>query len=329
MEEEEEEGEGQEGEHMDVDTHVGCYTAENVPQGFSQEQVSEFHETHLMYACHSGDVDIVRQMLACQYGPVNLNSQIMPNKWTALMYACQAGSLQIVELLFKKSDSYEEEGKKIKVDLKNNEGDTALMVACSFDFHDDQPDIIKLLLAKGADVNLENNQGETPIELCIITEFKDGLQALLDHKGEGELTRGTLDKVYEKVLEEYDFESETIDLFYSKKNKNLNRLADLALIEANKHKEETGKKWPIHVQQIVDYAKREADKRLKEPAKGGRRKSRKRRRRKTKSISGRRKRISRRRRKTKSGSGRRRKSIRRTKTKSGKKANGSASQQNV
>jgi ankyrin repeat protein len=193
------------------------------------------------------------------------------------MYACQAGSLQIVKLLFEKSDNYEE-GKKIEVDLQNDEGDTALMVACSFDFHENQDKIVKLLLEKGANVNLENNQGETPIELCIITEFKDGLQALLDYKGKGALTRETLDTVYKKVLEEYDFESETIDLLHVKKNKNLSRLADLALIEASWLKTLHGEKWPDHIKQMLEFAKQEADKQFGKPANGGRR---------TKSISGR------------------------------------------
>jgi ankyrin repeat protein len=60
------------------------------------------------------------------------------------------GYLEVVKLLLEKG---------AKVDVKNNFGNTALLIASG----NGQSDVVKLLLDKGASVDLGNNQGVTPL----------------------------------------------------------------------------------------------------------------------------------------------------------------------
>lgn len=75
---------------------------------------------------------------------------------TVLMMAVILRKVSVVQVILSGGDP--------GINLKNNDGETALMIAASSD-GDEQDQIIKLLLDSGANKNLKNNNGQTAYEI--------------------------------------------------------------------------------------------------------------------------------------------------------------------
>ncbi len=78
----------------------------------------------------------------------DVNAQNPTNEGTLLHYAAASGNKEFVELLL---------GKSAKIDIQDNHGDTALIVAAIYG----RLNIVKLLLEKGAKIDIQNNNGDT------------------------------------------------------------------------------------------------------------------------------------------------------------------------
>ena len=59
-----------------------------------------------------------------------------------------------------------------EINFQNNNGNTALMVACQLE----RVEVVKILLAHGADTQIESKYGQKAIELTRSQEIKDLLQ---------------------------------------------------------------------------------------------------------------------------------------------------------
>jgi hypothetical protein len=254
--------------------------------GWTLFSATRKHNQNLIDYCHQGNVAGVEEFLSCPYATPSLNAQSSYFSSTPLMMACQNSHLDVVKILFAKSDEYTDPSKKIDVNLTNDEGDTALLIACSFGEQENQVEILRILLERGADVNMTNVYKESAMELCIISDFKEGFKILLSTPSSPPLTKETLDKLYKRVIEEYYTNDETnemdetdhmydyMNLLNAKKNKNISKLADLALKTVNKN---GGIKssWPEHVKEVFRYAQMEETERSLRPARGGKKRNRK------------------------------------------------------
>ena len=255
--------------------------------GWTLFSATKKHNQNLIDYCHQGNVEGVEEFLNCPYATPSLNAQSSYYSSTPLMMACQNSHLDVVKILFAKSDEYTDPNKKIDVNLTNDEGDTALLIACSFGRQNNQVEILRILLERGADVNMTNVYEESAMELCIISDFKEGFRMLLSTPSNPPLTKGTLDKLYQRAIEEYyttDDETnstpetshmyEYMNLLNAKKNKNISKLADLALKTVNENGGIKGS-WPEHLQEVFRYAQMEETERSLQPARGGKKRNRK------------------------------------------------------
>lgn len=114
-------------------------------------------DTPLMLACvtHSiGHPVEVIQLLLNRGADINVKNH---NGTTALMKACTNGNVKIVEFLLKN-------GAANNINEKNKYGDTALTVACIYNYNDNI-EIVKLLLNYGADIMATNNQLKTAVHI--------------------------------------------------------------------------------------------------------------------------------------------------------------------
>jgi serine/threonine-protein phosphatase 6 regulatory ankyrin repeat subunit B len=95
---------------------------------------------------------------------------------TPLMLAAQRNYLEEVKILL-------EAGARASINARDNEGKTALMYVKSELYDDASADIIRTLVAAGADVNLADDNGATPLMLLASQDFSEpAIVALL---GEG------------------------------------------------------------------------------------------------------------------------------------------------
>jgi hypothetical protein len=235
---------------------------------WTEADATGIHDTALMTACGDGNLDHIRLLLACQYGKVNLNASMMNSGWTALMYACQNGYLDAVKELFKHSETLEVPD-RMNLDIRSYEGDTALIIACSFGENEknNQHELIQFLLDNGADINITNFQGESAVTQACISNFEEGLQVLLKWPA---LTKETAKRAYLDIIDDTHVREETKRHIIRHYNKNLPKLRDLASKSLPLTTEEISE-LPPHIQEIIKHA-----------SKGGKRKRRITRRKKTK-----------------------------------------------
>lgn len=97
------------------------------------------------------------------YSDINYSDK---NGYTELMYASESKSLsedislRIVKILIEKG---------VNINLSNNEGDTALILA-SRNYH---PHIVEHLLKASANIDIKNNSGKTAMDVATEYEHKE------------------------------------------------------------------------------------------------------------------------------------------------------------
>lgn len=225
---------------------------------WTEADATGVHDTALMTACGDGNLDRIRLLLSCQYGKVNLNASMMNSGWTALMYACQNGHFDAVKELFEHSKTLEVPD-KMDLDIRTHEGDTALIIACSFGKNEknNQRELVKFLLDNGADINITNFQGKSAVTQACISNFEQGLQVLLEWPA---LTEETAKRAYLDIIDNTQVREETKRHIIGHYNKNLPKLTHLSLDSLDLTTEDISK-LPPHVQEIIKHASRKGGKR--------------------------------------------------------------------
>ena len=135
--------------------------------------------TPLDYACCGGHFEIVQTLLQ-----IGANVEARDNhRQTPLMKACWYGQVKTVQLLLEK-------GADIRAESSTT-GATALHAACSYlapnkNQYESVVEIVKMLLAKGADLGAQDKGGYTPLHLaCAGEEDRSKLVEILLEKGAG------------------------------------------------------------------------------------------------------------------------------------------------
>ena len=122
----------------------------------------------LWKAAWEGNVEIIKHQLAAGS---DVNAKAPSIGITPLMAAAVTGQGDAATLLLSKG---------AKPDIKNNEGSTALHMAAFFG----HMQIVKALVARGADVNVINDKSETPLD-TVQGAWSDELTGLYEAIGGG------------------------------------------------------------------------------------------------------------------------------------------------
>lgn len=121
--------------------------------------------TPLMEACACvGDSKVARDIVALLLengAMINISTKI---GMTPFMYACIQGHVEVTKLLIK----------EVYLEAFDNQGWTAIFHA----IENNQPKIVEILVAAGAEVNISNNKGYTPRQVAQFHGFDDILQIL-------------------------------------------------------------------------------------------------------------------------------------------------------
>jgi ankyrin repeat protein len=151
----------------------------------------------LMLASSAGRIEVVRYLLSSVDSDVNHKNK---NGQTPLHYAASKNHPAIVKLLLENNADINAQDNlratplhrassqghidvvrilcgnpKIRIDIQDNEGNTALHLAV-----EDQNDSLAIFLAKsGANVKMENKAEKTPLQLCKDAELKRKLEQFL------------------------------------------------------------------------------------------------------------------------------------------------------
>ena len=124
--------------------------------------------TALFYAAQKGYPGIVELLLAVPGIDVNATG---PDSATPLHIATQNGEVKLVKLLLAAPD--------IDVDASIDDGVTSLYIAAHFNF----PEIVDMLVRRGADVNLATSSGVTSLCTAAKNGYKMVVRALLQAHG--------------------------------------------------------------------------------------------------------------------------------------------------
>lgn len=116
-----------------------------------KDNIDKDGKSLLIYAVIAGDLKIVDELLNLELNP-NIKDKL---GWTSLHYACQQYFPDIVETLLRH---------KVDIEAKDNFGNTPLWRA-TFSSKG-RGEIIKILIAHGANINNKNNSNISPLELA-------------------------------------------------------------------------------------------------------------------------------------------------------------------
>ena len=119
--------------------------------------------TTLIWAASHGDEDVVEGLLACGADPNHKDT----GGSTPLHQSVYASTLERLRLLF---------DAKTDVDMRNNDGDTALTMAAQVE---DRIDLLELLSAHGADIECTNSFDRTPLRLSATENHPKQVSLLL------------------------------------------------------------------------------------------------------------------------------------------------------
>lgn len=106
-------------------------------------------ESPLLNALYEGRRDVLRAMLEAY--PHLINKRRNSDGFTILHIACEYGSSDIVEELLNIQG--------VRINSKDKEGRTALMLACNSTISSDQQRLLQLLLARGASLTMKDKAG--------------------------------------------------------------------------------------------------------------------------------------------------------------------------
>ena len=113
------------------------------------------------------DIELIKQIID---QPNFVNSQLIGWKITPLILATIKGQLEIVEYLL--------ENKQVAVNMKDNDGQTALMYACKNGF----PEIVRYLLSRSdTKVNMQDKGGWTALMWACLKNQSEIVGLLLEH----------------------------------------------------------------------------------------------------------------------------------------------------
>ena len=144
------------------------------PDKVNQAIAKEIND-NLLKAVLSKDIPTIKNLLELGADPnIRLTSH---NKNPILQYLVDDVNLEAVTLLLKKG---------VKVDNKDQDGDTALHVLSQARAPHSKAkiDILELLLKNGADLNKENNAGKTPLECAEENKQKEIADAIIKYANE-------------------------------------------------------------------------------------------------------------------------------------------------
>ncbi|GBG31919.1 Ankyrin repeat and protein kinase domain-containing protein 1 [Hondaea fermentalgiana] len=159
------------------------------------------------------DGDVAGVQRAVQDEPSLLNEAVTTSKSTPLMWTlCEesGGQPVIARWLIERGAN---------LDLQNNNGDTALMLACRYE----QPDTAQLLAERGANLDLQNNNEDTALMLACRFEQPDTAQSLTERGANLDLQNNNGDTAL--MLACYHGQPDTAQLLI-KRNANLDLLND-------------------------------------------------------------------------------------------------------
>jgi ankyrin repeat protein len=111
---------------------------------------NEYKHTALIIACEKGHLEVAKWIVSRDPGQVGIRNKYHKN---SLLMAAEFGQLQVVKFL---TDQFED----IEINIETKRGITPLMFAAGGG-SDKSCEIVKILIAKGADVNRDSNEGDT------------------------------------------------------------------------------------------------------------------------------------------------------------------------
>ena len=133
--------------------------------GADEHVPDETGKPPIIYAAGAGQLDVVKRLLARN---VDVNARY-PNELTLLMWAAGAdekvGQDEVVRLVTYLLDA------GAHIDDRDARGRTALMIAAE----GGRPDVVNLLLARGADPSLHDNAGKRAADLTVMTSLRERL----------------------------------------------------------------------------------------------------------------------------------------------------------
>jgi len=174
--------------------------------------IDEWYPLHM--ACFNGYLEIVTQLLkykAC----VNA---VEEKKRTPLHLACQRGHVSVVNLLTQQRD--------ILIDQCDCTNNTAMHHAC----YSGNIEIMRTLLACGANFNIGNVDGHTPLEFAFISKEKEKLTGVLfdqyaekirQNTGEGKEYKESVGKILLKLAKKHSHKKvlDTLKAMHNVQNK--------------------------------------------------------------------------------------------------------------
>ncbi|XP_076268661.1 transient receptor potential cation channel subfamily A member 1-like [Rhynchophorus ferrugineus] len=128
-------------------------------------------KTALSWACEFGHLEIIR-LLIYKHADVNHQDE---DKRTPLILAAANGHAEVVKELLSIGLHKYNKSKKVRVDMSDDSGVTALMYACQRGYLD----IVSTLISARADVNHQDNSGKTPLMLATSYDHLDVVDELL------------------------------------------------------------------------------------------------------------------------------------------------------